>query len=710
MVLRRITLHNFLTYSGDQSIDFPEGRSSTLTIVVGPNNSGKTSLIRGLKFWFYGEKGLPSGASAVSLLSNRAKAEVEIGGSLSGWVEVAFERDSTNGKEIHIIRRLIEGKRVAASRWETRELKLKFSPGGRLPKWFDDEGGKYQRMLEAMVPRALFDAFYFKGEPLDGKLLGDVTSIRDALGQFLHEDQWREAERATTEICEDLSRKLAKLSAANKDLSRKVAEQRQHSEQLTEQRQALEQEHRAMGKIRTEYDATTQELSEIGDESVALQLKARLHKARQRHEEARAAVGSADLRLQQEIGVSLGLPFLTTAIQPVATMLKAMEDDNILPADITSGFVDRVLQNKKCICGKVHDQDSRTHWEAYRERTLAADAGDGLRKLMDWVKPTGVLSVTRRAGQTREEIIRQLELRKSAVATMNEAAAEVAAIEREASEVPIERIAEVGRRLRQLSQQLDAGPRRLKVFEDAVRVSESVLKRLKEEVGELSRKTGVDQQALEQLTTAQDRSERLLIALKACRERLGAYFHRVLQRSVAEFYDTVATDGSRASIDRQSLLPAILIKGTKTSSLGGGQSQLLALAYVVSLARLRQNMHSELEQLGVSLGKVDDLSFFMDSPFGNMEEHYKTAAITLVPNSAQQVVLLLWREEWDFARKPLEAKADSIAAIRFNTTAEDVKKITDANRTYSFATGKLKLVQALPSGDEQPYSELLKIT
>src|SRR5690606_3669928 len=121
-------------------------------------------------------------------------------------------------------------------RWEVRDVRLLHVRGGARPTLDQDEGGRFQRMIESMVPKALFDAFYFKGEPLDGKLLGDVGSIRQALGQFLHEDQWKEAEVAAASIRDDLAKQLSKLTAANADLNRKLSEETQSQTKLDSQR------------------------------------------------------------------------------------------------------------------------------------------------------------------------------------------------------------------------------------------------------------------------------------------------------------------------------------------------------------------------------------------------------------------------------------------------------------------------------------------
>jgi DNA sulfur modification protein DndD len=709
MIIKQILFNNFLTYHGTQSVKFPTVGERTLTIVVGPNNSGKTSFIRALKFWFYGESGVPRKADLPSFLCNKAKANTPVGGSLTGWVEVSFERAGGEDTETYCLRRTIEGKRVTADRWESQAVQLLKVMNGVRPIDDAQQGGRLQRMIEAMVPKALFDAFYFKGEPLDGKLLGDVGSIRQALGQFLHEDEWKEAEESAASIRDDLAKRLSKLTAANSDLTRKLTDQSQNQVKLDAQRAALRDEEAALRDAEVKYAQEADNLSKLGDEEAAREVKGQHSRALQRRDSARNQLAQIDQDIQREVNQSLGIPFLIGAVEPVKAILAEMEKENILPADITPGFVDRVLAKAACICGKTHDDDSRAHWETYRKKTLATDAGEGLRKLLDWVKPQGSLSIHKRSEQITTELKRLTEQHGKSVLALNEGQSAVTAAQAAMENVPVEEIARIGRALNSLQAEIKSKTSRIQTIGNAVHGTEYVAKQLKEEIQQLSSKAGVDQKAFSNLSAAKERAERLHQALTSCRGRLSRYFHRVLQASVANFYDSKATDGSKAHIDRQTLLPSIQVKGQKTQNLGGGQSQLLALAYVVSLARMRQDMHTQMERLGVRLGKIDDLSFFMDSPFGNMEKHYKEAAIQLVPGCARQVILLLWKEEWDFARDYLEAEAASIYAIQFFTTSDDIKKISKDYRAYDFSAGKEELIQSLPAGDDQPHSELLRI-
>jgi len=99
MIISRISFQHILTYYGNQTVELPTSGERTLTIVVGPNNSGKTSIIRALKFGFYGEAGLPRKGDLPLFLCNKAKAETPVGKSLLGWVEITFERAENQGKE-----------------------------------------------------------------------------------------------------------------------------------------------------------------------------------------------------------------------------------------------------------------------------------------------------------------------------------------------------------------------------------------------------------------------------------------------------------------------------------------------------------------------------------------------------------------------------------------------------------------------------------
>jgi DNA repair exonuclease SbcCD ATPase subunit len=220
------------------------------------------------------------------------------------------------------------------------------------------------------MPKPLFDAFYFKGEPLDGRLLGDVASIRQALGLFLHEEQWKEAESAAAKIRDQLDTKLNRLVSTNAELQQAMETCHNLEQKLESQQRALEEERGKKADLEAEESEETEKLTKLGDEAAAKEAKLQLERARQLDQRANDRLLKTNAEIAQAIGSSSGLPFLRGAVAPVKGILSEMERENILPADISEGFIDRVLARATCICGHPHDSETHDAWQNYRKKTL----------------------------------------------------------------------------------------------------------------------------------------------------------------------------------------------------------------------------------------------------------------------------------------------------------------------------------------------------
>jgi DNA sulfur modification protein DndD len=712
MILKQLTLNNILAYAGEQTITFPKTRHSSLTILVGPNNGGKTSIIRALKFFLYGENGLPAGLKAKDYISKRLLASTPVGQTATAWVEVVIQHNFNKEAPEMRLRRQIELRRLGDDTWQQQPtvtlFEVQYAGPEKPPRLLPDSQGERQRAMTRLVPEALFDAFYFRGEPLDGKLLADVGNIRGALGLFLHEDEWKQAEASAREIAARFDKEIQKLTAKQGDLQNAIQKQNEAEASVEELENALADQKALLASRLQERETIDLALQAFGNQDVdaAQSEKSRAERAKA---DAEAKIRECDADLHRIIGKSMGLPFLTGAVDTVATILSTMQRQNILPADITEGFVDRVLANQTCVCGRVHDTGSRENWEAYREKAMAADASNGLRKLLDWVNPNGSWSITKRADSFQGEIRSLLAERKKAVEASNKAVKwledAVVALQR----IPVAEIQSHMRRERSITSDIDNLRNNIAITSRKLEQKNTSLVILRKNVQTEKNNAGLSGTAFEKLNAARTRAQKLVEVLGRCRRQLSEHFRAALQKSLSESYDRHATDGSRALIDAHTLRPSITANGHQSHVLGGGQSQLLALSYVVALARLRQQMHQWMEDLGAKLGHIDDLSFFMDSPLGHMEDHYKKAATALIPRSAKQVLVLLWKEEWDYVREKIAQHADAIYAIRFNTREEDLLKIADADRRYTFPDRTEDLIVPLPAQDQQPHSELIRI-
>jgi len=224
-------------------------------------------------------------------------------------------------------------------------------------------------------------------------------------------------------------------------------------------------------------------------------------------------------------------------------------------------------------------------------------------------------------------------------------------------------------------------------------------KTIKRELDEMGRRGAGPQ--LQKLHQMRERANELQTLIEKSLVRLKSSFHTLLQLSVSKYYDVNVTDNSKAHIDPKTLLPSIRRNGEILSSLGGGQSQMLALAHIISLAELRRHLHSELDELGIKTGKLDDQSFFLDSIFAPCDTVYARIVAGFLPGKARQMVLLLAQQQWhDEVRSEIEPFAQKIFLLKLHTNNADR---TPEEYVFPFKRRRYDLLANIPANQE-PYS------
>jgi hypothetical protein len=367
-----------------------------------------------------------------------------------------------------------------------------------------------------------------------------------------------------------------------------------------------------------------------------------------------------------------------------------------------------VLSQPKCVCGHDHDPKTRAAWNSYKAKTLSADLNRGLSDLLDSVGDSGRHSYSKRARQLAASIGEKRTARSKSIVDEQKLEAAVRDAEERLKTFPVEEIRRLSLLLSKVASERQRLGGQVQSLETAIKVADSSCKRVAAELVKLAPK-GANSAKLEKIKKARERAEKLRLLIHESRERLNEAFHHILQKSVAAYYDGSASDGSRAKINRHTLLPAVEVNGEVRKNLGGGQSQLLALAYIVSLARLRKSLHAEMQRLGVGLGKLDDQSFLLDSPFDKMMRPYAVKIAEFLDGNARQIVLLLAKQQWELVSDIIDPMADKIYVFNYYTLPEKVDSLNADDFVFEIRDKKVLLLYKLPDGQLQPYSTILEI-
>jgi DNA sulfur modification protein DndD len=171
MIIKELRLNNFLVFPGEHRLEFPTERESNLIVILAPNNTGKTNIIRALKFLFYGHLSDCGKVTAYRMINDRTRSLAKVGTEIIGSVEITLDFD---GEDL-CFRRTIKARKSGQGQWMHPELVLHKVIRESNTTLIPDSQSLFQTKLDTLVPETLFDAFYFKGEPLDGRLLGGVS-------------------------------------------------------------------------------------------------------------------------------------------------------------------------------------------------------------------------------------------------------------------------------------------------------------------------------------------------------------------------------------------------------------------------------------------------------------------------------------------------------------------------------------------------------
>jgi DNA sulfur modification protein DndD len=707
MLFREIVFKDFLVFKGENKITFPAPKDAkaSLLLVLAPNSGGKTSVIRSLEFLLYGKLRREMPPTLVGLVNKAAIKESAEIGTVEAWVQATIEVAG----EPRTIRRRIEAKRTGSN--YRFQVHLEETIHARIGDKFREDQGEIQRLLDRLVPESLFNYFYFQGETLAQELIRGTENqaIRDGLATLLHQDKWEAATATVEMVRKKVSAEMQNLEDASQDHKAKAEGLEQIREFIRRNKSECAEWRTKEVQAEADFNAAEEQIKILGSGTSHERINADLAKRRHDSKAAEKDLERIEGQIATLVAESKGLPFFKNAFAPGLAILEEMKEENILPADVSDGFVSRILGGTKCICGRPLAPESefseqRHCIESYRARTLAIDINSGLLTLLN-----SLHGGTRQSFEVNIENINLqapdlLSKRDEALLRVNDLDEAVKSLEHARAKSNIDAIVEQQAKQRKASDIRAMAKGKQCELQTQVATLELREREYKRELTEM----GADGAGskLIRLHRIRERSNQLQKLIEHSLEHLKSSFHEVLQLSATKYYDNNVTDNSRAHIHPQSLLPLIKRNGEVLHTLGGGQRQLLVLAHIISLAELRRSLHAQLDAIGIKTGKLDDQSFFLDSVFAPCDEEYARVVAHFLPGKARQMMILLATQQWHKTiRQGIEGAVDRAYVFKLHTNNPEANV---NNYSVQFGARTLNLIQKIPV-DQEPFSTIEEI-
>jgi DNA sulfur modification protein DndD len=178
MLIKKLTLHNFGTYAGSQTLNLQTTPQKNIILVGGKNGAGKSTLLEAIRLCLYGQ-------SYDRILTTRERYERYLIGRIhrgvngelpakSAFIEVEFDYADQDGVRTYMAKRAWERTAEGGIR-ETFELQSNGTPVQ------DVDAIHWQDFVKELIPTGVSDLFFFDGEKV--QLLAEDESDRLTLSE-----------------------------------------------------------------------------------------------------------------------------------------------------------------------------------------------------------------------------------------------------------------------------------------------------------------------------------------------------------------------------------------------------------------------------------------------------------------------------------------------------------------------------------------------
>jgi DNA sulfur modification protein DndD len=628
MKLTSIKLCNFRQFYGKTpEIQLAWGNERNTTVIHGNNGAGKTSLLNGFTWVLY-EKFSAAFASETQLVNKRAIAEAEIGDLVECWVEVAWEHD---GKRYRA-RRMC---RVYKNEFDVDlgKTDLYMQVAGDDGKWYPPPQPP-EEVIGEILPGSLHQYFFFDGERIEKIVRADKKAeIAEATKMLLGVEVLNRSIKHLGEAKKTLENELKAIG--NLEIKQLVKEQQKinkESDRLNNRQQEIEREIEHQQTIKKETNQLLRELSAAKE----LQL-------RRQQLETQKALNQEHLKKSKDIlkraisskGYTVLLAEITTQFRQIIADLRQRGE---LKPGISRDLIDELLKSQHCLCGNElpEGSPSRERLRSWRDKAgIAAIEETTIRTIAQ------VDEIDRQVAMFWEEIDREQANISKFRQIINDIEQQLDTIQEKLRTDPSAEIRNLQKRLDEIEEKirdltLEQGADRQQIL-NLKSQSESLNKQiLKQNLNQekqilTQRRIAATQEAIERLTEVRNRQER--------------QFRWQLERRVQEIFSEISFTPYLPKISEKYELTLVENTAGIESPVAAstGENQILSLSFIGGIIdRVREWSDRKM----LMLPDTSTFPIIMDSPFGSLDEIYRRQIAKIIPQLANQLVVLVTKTQW----------------------------------------------------------------
>lgn len=365
MKFKRIKINNFMRYKGSHEIEFSCDDEKNVTVVMGENTFGKTTLAQAFRWGLYGEIiDTKYGKQKNAMLLNK---DVLAGLTNVDDAEVSVELEVVDEDITYIFRRDARYARKFPSMSEKRiEEKLWLRTKNKDERWSDwidnsssknSENGIVEEKIKLLFPKDLSAYFFFDGEKWsderksNNELKKSISTLMGITPLVKMKDHlFNEKSKC---LVKQLKKRISGNSNKFDELNKSIDTQEELIERWEKEKEQLEKEYE-------EYREKVNKAQEILDSNKRIEeYQEKNNNLIKSIEKSKNTIKSDYADIVREFSKSGYKYFAMSMLDEINNILEDSINNEVdtIP-DITTDTIEYLIRKKKCICGNdINDRE-----------------------------------------------------------------------------------------------------------------------------------------------------------------------------------------------------------------------------------------------------------------------------------------------------------------------------------------------------------------
>ncbi|MCB1193847.1 MAG: AAA family ATPase [Leptospiraceae bacterium] len=659
MLIKNIKLSNFRIYKGEQKVTFSTNKKENVTVVLGDNSCGKTTLIQAFQWVLY-EK-IHHQWKKNSLLNSEVKDQLE--SNETSFVKVSIEIE--HRKESYTISRTQEYGRKGPVTPSVLEIQCKEKDGQTKSL----QRSEYGNIINDILPEELSIYFFFDGEKIatisnnqrEGKeeienaikrLLG-FKQLSNALEHLKQGGRYNVIGKLKssfdTETDEELMETQKELNESIETLNKIKAYIQELKKSETEIEKKVKEKEDSLKE--NEESGKLQNQKERNDEEI-----------KRSFDNMQSKVQEIRTIFSKNAFIYCMLPLLDKAKEFIED--KELSDDSKISDDIkklvkgktaiTVDLIDDLLKEEMCICGSKIKEDSTLQDRLIRLKKFVKQ---GYNQQIDIFKERidkyiedseGFGGFQKRYKEYREEKIKREDLKKE-----NHDIIERLKGRTDSKHIQKE-IEELGKQKRRITQNIEENRKKEGELGSLIDRLEIKLKKYQSD----SKKNKLMQLRLEY---AKRIYEKIQEFYKKEEDVIKIKLEEKANEIFSELYHGERTIKIGDRYKLELLVKEVAEDNDQNLDIASGLEVVAGFTFILGIiSMVKENILTRESNEYLNFANNHPYPLVMDAPFSNLDDKHIENISIKMPEIAEQVIMFIMEKDWHFAQKNLYNKVGKI--------------------------------------------------